>query len=398
MSARRSGCEVWAADRFGDLDLRGCATSVRVENYPAGLIDALAAAPAGPWLYTGALENRPDLIELLAAIRPLCGVGGDVLRSIRDPATLAIALCEQGYETVPRCAADNGGLPLDGSWLVKPRASAGGVGVEPWTGMVPLGGRGWTEGKPRRRESGASLRSSPGHPRAKTVYWQQRIDGLPVAAIYLAAGGGAELLGVTRQLLGEPWCGLEREADRFRYCGSLGPLTLSPRECDQFIRLGNSLAAAFPLVGLIGVDAVLNAEGVWPVEVNPRYTASVEVLERALGIEAIRGHFGACGQWPVASGQRPATGDEKPVTHQFCGKAILFARRAMTISPEFMRWSEHCNAHQAWPTIADISEPGTQIARGQPIVTLLADGPDEQAVVAQLQGLAGEAESRLATA
>src|SRR5579871_3838271 len=104
MSALRSGSEIWAADHFGDLDLRACATSVRVETYPTGLIDALAAAPAGPWLYTGALENQPDLIERLAAIRPLCGVGGDVLRRVRDPLALAAALREQSYVTVPRCA------------------------------------------------------------------------------------------------------------------------------------------------------------------------------------------------------------------------------------------------------------------------------------------------------
>ncbi len=373
MSARRSGCEVWAADRFGDLDLRACATGVCLENYPAGLIDALAAAPSGPWLYTGALENEPDLIERLAAIRPLCGVGGDVLRRIRDPLALAAALREQGYEFVPNCTTDSRGLSLDGSWLVKPRASAGGVGIQPWIGQ----------------SSG----------RAGGRYWQERVDGLPVAAIYLTGEGRrAELLGVTRQLLGTAWCGLERESDRFRYCGSLGPLTLSPREREQFIRLGNSLAAAFQLVGLVGVDAVLNADGVWLVEINPRYTASVEVLERALGIEAIRRHLTARGQWPMVSDQWPETSGEALGIAQLCGKVILFARRNVTVSQEFVRWCETCNQDQPFPMVADISKPGTPIARGQPIVTVLADGPDEQGVLARLQGLAAEAESRLAIA
>ena len=54
MSAIRSGFEPWAADRFGDLDLRACAPTVQVDDYPAGLEQALSAAPAGPWLYTGA--------------------------------------------------------------------------------------------------------------------------------------------------------------------------------------------------------------------------------------------------------------------------------------------------------------------------------------------------------
>ena len=51
-------------------------------------------------------------------------------------------------------------------------------------------------------------------------------------------------------------------------------------------KLGTVLAQAFRLVGLFGVDGVLDAERFWPVEVNPRYTASVEVLEGATGLPA----------------------------------------------------------------------------------------------------------------
>src|SRR5258707_10986773 len=71
MSARRSGLNPWAADMFGDLDLRACCPGQRIENYPHGLERALAAAPDGRWMYTGALENHPDLVDRIAAVRPL---------------------------------------------------------------------------------------------------------------------------------------------------------------------------------------------------------------------------------------------------------------------------------------------------------------------------------------
>ena len=228
-------------------------------------------------------------------------------------------------------------------------------------------------------------------PRPPPRYFQQRIDGLPVAAICLAAAGGTELLGVARQLLGAPWCGLHRASDQFRYCGSLGPLALSPREHAQFIQLGQSLAAAFPLVGLVGVDAIPTQTASGQSRSIRAYTASVEVLEQALGIEAIRLHLAACGQSPVASGKQ--LGKE-----QLCGKAILFTRRDVAIPAALVDWCHICNRDQLWPAVADISEAGTQIPRGQPIITLLASGANEHAVLDALRHLAAEAESRLAVA
>ena len=37
MSAVRSEFEPWAADRFGDLDLKACGETCLIENYPAGI-------------------------------------------------------------------------------------------------------------------------------------------------------------------------------------------------------------------------------------------------------------------------------------------------------------------------------------------------------------------------
>ena len=56
------------------------------------------------------------------------------------------------------------------------------------------------------------------------------------------------------------------------------------------MRLGNILAEQFELMGLFGVDFVLEGERVWSLEVNPRYTASVEIVERFTGVSAIAKH------------------------------------------------------------------------------------------------------------
>src|SRR5262245_5672928 len=85
MSALRAGWSPWCADLFADADLERIAPVRRIasDEYPDGLIDTLKDAPAGPWMYTGALENRPDLIARVD--RPLLGNSADGVRAVRKP-------------------------------------------------------------------------------------------------------------------------------------------------------------------------------------------------------------------------------------------------------------------------------------------------------------------------
>ena len=73
-SAASAGWQVHAADLFADLDLReSAASAVRVRPYPEGLPAAVTAFPAGPWFYTGAMENHPEIINAISQTRPLAG-------------------------------------------------------------------------------------------------------------------------------------------------------------------------------------------------------------------------------------------------------------------------------------------------------------------------------------
>jgi predicted ATP-grasp superfamily ATP-dependent carboligase len=200
----------------------------------------------------------------------------------------------------------------------------------------------------------------------------------------VAAAGSAKLLGVTEQLVGAAWCG----ARGFQYCGSLGPLRLSSATMQRFRRLGDCLASEFQLAGLFGVDAILNRRGIWPVEVNPRYTASIEVLERALGIHAVRDHVEAC-----SGGVLPGLPATPAPPAEWCGKAILFAQHGVEIDDRRSRLVERANDlgrignpsyAEAWPSLADIPPIGSRIAPHRPIMTLLAAGRNRKDVLVQL--------------
>ena len=355
-SARRAGFSPYAADLFADVDLRNFCPSVLVGDYPQGLERACAGPQPGGWMYTGALENYPELVDRLAALRTLWGNGAAVLRAVRDPRRVARAVAAERV-SAPALAETPAGLPTDGSWLVKPYRSAGGANIHVWTADV------------------ASTESSDRH------YFQQRVDGLPCAAVYVAARGSAMLLGVTEQLVGVGWSG----APVFSYAGSIGPLALKPWQQKGFARLGGCLAKEFGLVGLFGVDAVVSAERIWILEVNPRYTASVEVLERTLELSAVGLHVAACrdGALPRV---KAAPRSSPPAR---AGKVIVYARRQMVV-PEALALAVEPHLGATWPRYADVPPPGTEIRSGRPILTLLSSGPTTKHVVSDLRERAAQ--------
>jgi uncharacterized protein len=344
-SGCRAGLRPWCADLFADSDLEQVCTAIRIapREFPNRLLRLLDNAPAGPWLYTGGLENRPHFVQQMAQVRPLWGNDANVLRRVRQPWEVATFLKGAGLPCPEVRFADRPGR-ADGNWLVKPLAGAGGHGIHVWSGQCP-----------------AKMWSSEG------VFLQEYIEGDPCAAVYVAGGHRTMLLGVTRQLVGEAWL----RASRYHYCGSVGPLDLAKEIEAAFVLLGHALANGFGLRGLFGVDCVLRDGVPYPVEINPRYTASVEVLEHATGMVAMDLHRQAF-VMPLAFA--PLTPDPFPRKRgeqNVVGKVILFARERLTVPVNGPWTSAFDQPATELRTFADIPHVGEVIDQGKPIVTLL---------------------------
>jgi predicted ATP-grasp superfamily ATP-dependent carboligase len=339
-SALRAGLEPTCADLFADRDLRRVAPveKVAARDYPAALAAAATRAPPGPWIYTGSLENYPGLIARIAQQRALWGNNAATLHAVRDPFSVAEALHQAGLDA-PAVRSNPEALPRDGSWLIKPFASGAGRGI------VPL----------HRRHDEAA---------ASGCYYQQRIAGPSFAAVFVASKGGSmsSLIGVTRQRIGRP-------GSAFAYAGSIGPWPLSQTIRQRIEAIGRTLAAAFRLAGLFGVDLVVRDDTPWLIEVNPRYTASVEVLELGLGRPLLVDHARACDPRvdlaPVA----------KPSAHRppFVGKLIVFAPTGCCF-PESIETPLDRNDPYALETIADVPGAGERFELGAPVLTVFADG------------------------
>jgi predicted ATP-grasp superfamily ATP-dependent carboligase len=353
-SALRAGLVPWGADLFSDTDLIASCPCVRLAapDYPDGFLQVLRNAPAASWMYTGALENRPALIRTLSRLRPLWGNDCQVVRKVRSPFAVEHWLCDHNIPC-PRHQRPGALLAPDCRWLVKPLTSAGGRGI----GFCP-------------RASAT--------PRSGKVYFQEFIEGDSCAAVYVGDGRDAVLLGVTRQLLGESWL----NAAPFHYCGSVGPLPLSDGTHSAFDRLGQVLAAGFQLRGVFGVDCILRDGVPYPVEINPRYTASVEVVEYATGLRSLALHRDGLAGWR----QQPKA---SPLT-KIVGKAILFARQAV-VFPASGPWRHSWQlgrSIQEMPAFADIPQVGVRTEPRQPLLTFFAQADSVPACVAELRQIA----------
>lgn len=353
-SARRAGWTPWCADLFADADLQAIATvrKVPIDAYPYGLLDALAEAPQAPVIYTGALENRPDLIARID--RPLWGNSQDVLRAIRAPSRWT--QCLQAH-SLP-CPAIAEEPRTAGRWLLKPRKSAGGSGIRVYAGQ-------------------------PFNPR--THFLQEWVDGVPCSAVFLGHEDTADLLGVTGQLAGTPWL----NAAGFHYAGNIGPLPLDPTTKARWHRLGAVLTRTFYLRGLFGIDAMLRDGVPWPIEINPRYTASMELLERSYLRPLLPLHRAVFEKLP------PPTFDA-PTDSPTCGKAILYARETFSF-PKNGPWLAalaYAGAG-AEADCADIPHAGEIVEQGRPVLTLFAAAKTALPCLGKLQEKAQALDRRL---
>ncbi len=336
-SLLRAGCNVVAADLFADADLQRECPAARIADYPVGLADWLANTECDGWLYTGAFENHADLIDRMAAMRPLLGNRGDSLRQARDPLELQ-EIMRTARLNFPETKPCDGSPPGAGEWLHKTGQGGNGSGVTQSV-QAPASG-----------------------------YWQKRITGIPGSAQFF----GSHLCGMTRQIVGESWTG----AGPFQYAGTLAPWELPSTVANELGRAGELLANQHGLVGLFGVDFIFDGDRAWIIEVNPRVTAAVEVVERTSGVNLLAQHLAEF-EIVVKEAQPPAV--------PAAGKTILYAKHPLAVSRSLSDQLLNAAGTLDSPQFADIPHAGTKISLGEPILTVLAEGTEINEVEAKLR-------------
>jgi uncharacterized protein len=370
-SAGRAGFAVTAIDAYGDLDQPSSAKVLSLPNKFTARAAALAAqsVDGDAVVYLSSFENHPNAIAMLAEGRELWGNSPAVVGRVRDPLLLAETLRKRGF-AAPRVYVGSGFSPTvtdnvrlkpdptiadrlkpdptiaDTStddirvWLVKPIASGGGQRIWRWDGAASL---------PRR------------------CYLQEFVEGPSGSIVFVAAGGRAVPFGISGQLVGEEAFG----AEGFQYCGSILAAAGDPQfpHDEALVEQASALAGAvteeFGLIGVNGIDFVARAGIPYAIELNPRWCASMELVERAYGLSIFAAHAAACSE-----GLLPEFDLVRARRHHGAvGKGVVYARQDVTVG-ETRTWLTKDE------NIRDIPQPGSRIPRGAPVCTILADGAD----------------------
>jgi predicted ATP-grasp superfamily ATP-dependent carboligase len=239
------------------------------------------------------------------------------------------------------------------------------------------------------------------------------VDGTPGSIVFVAARGRAVPIGVSRQLAGEDAFGTAG----FQYCGNIlaaegdAQLARDRALVRRAAQLARAIAEEFDLVGVNGIDFVARDGVPYAIEVNPRWTASMELVERAYGLSVFAAHAAACaaGELPTFDLARARRGAS------VVGKAVVFARGDVTVGDTHAWWPVACDQwsvasgrsdrapatdHRPPTTdhwIRDVPHPGEQIQAGRPVCTVFATGRDASRCHAALVERAERVYADLAT-
>ena len=359
-SARKAGYRVYAADYFGDQDLKCLCHESRsiVKQTPGGNCGQLSIDfkpeaflqltreflknnEIDAALLSSGLDDSLDVLFELNDMIPILGNHPSIIEKIRDKMTFFQELKRLGiphpetaivknFEEAKEKSNDIG-YPV----VVKPLRGFGGTGIR--KAQDP-------------RELGQAFRNASLIDEKFLI--QEYVSGIPASASLISSTHEAIALTLNEQLLGVNEVGQE---EPFGYCGNVVPLVATSPVADRCKRMAERIVSHFGLVGSNGIDLVISKEGMpYVIEVNPRFQGTLECVERVLGINLVETHMKAC-----IEGDLP-TIVKKPLV--FCVRLILFTPRRSVV-PDLNTFEE----------ARDIPQPNVIIEKGEPFCSIIVE-------------------------
>ncbi len=339
--AARSGFTSVVLDCFADVDTRATGKTVRRVADSSGIrFDAerllstakqfAPPAKTDAMIYGAGFESDPALLESFAQRYRVCGNPPDIIRQVKHPETFHRLLDLAGlpYPETRLVPPEN----PDG-WLVKRIGGAGGQDVQP-CGARPF--------------------------ETDCDYVQRAIPGTVCSALFLADKRRARIVGFSEALPTGNGAGLP-----YAYGGAVSQAAVSPGIRVELSSKLDKLVALAGLVGLNGIDFVVDRDSFWVLELNPRPTATLELYDPEFAEGLLRAHVSVCLCEPIKLEQHWG-----PVR----GHTIVFARSKVSVPPD---WQP-----ESW--CSDIPCPDVLISAGMPICSVRAAGKSRADVLARL--------------
>ena len=191
----------------------------------------------------------------------------------------------------------------------------------------------------------------------KDDYFQRKIEGVSVSLLFVADGKAARAIGFNQQFSAPT---IEMP---YRFAGAVSNIVLTQQIQRQFIEAADKLTEALGLKGLNSLDAMLEGEKLWILELNPRLSATFHLYPNLLQMH-----------------MQSSTDELKELSSEFdlakksTSKAelIVYADQALNISVDF-----------SWPDwvvdIPSFESKNIRIAENEPICTVFAEAQDASA-------------------
>jgi predicted ATP-grasp superfamily ATP-dependent carboligase len=328
-SAFRANYQVYAVDHFCDQDLtwytKDCIRFDELEEIPSAIEEICGRHQFDLVVMTSGAEDLPTDL-------PVCGTLKEKVRRFLDKLEMQHFFEDLGVPVA--------GLAKDGEYpaMIKPRRGAGG-----WRNAIV-------------------------HSEQETAEWkdlypniqyltQRLVQGVPSSVCCVADGIRARAIATNEQLLrGEG-------GSLFGFCGSVTPF--EHEQSSAMIAIAEMIAAASGCSGTVGIDFVAGKEP-YVIEINPRFQATVDTVEKAMGCNMFQLHADAC------QGVLP---DMRPGPKKYAARRILFAEKDVRI---------RANLKNLYPIVADIPWPDTFFEEEQAITSVYGWGESKEAALTRL--------------
>ncbi|KAA1262285.1 ATP-grasp domain protein [Rubripirellula obstinata] len=296
-SLARSQIRCVTIDQFGDQDTLRSAQISHVVQADQQLAETLKQYPTHPVVCVG---QWPGMIETIqqSDTQPL--IDAKTWRTASSFNHLEIAAMKAGL-AVPFTSTTRPSGKTSSTILQKQTIHSGGLGIR-WNRLASLSA-------------------------TDNVVYQQWIPGRSYGATFLGSDRGVQLLGICRNLF-------RRIADfPFVYKGSVGPTdNIELKSQAKLLVAAETIVLESGLRGVFSLDFIQSAGGkISLLEINPRWSASSEIIERSLTQTGAIHSSQSLMQISIDAmqGKRVATLKQKSVISSPWIKRIIYAKHPM---------------------------------------------------------------------
>jgi len=353
VAAKRADYTVTAIDAFADkqtveladetVSIGCCGNGFNAEALLAA-VSKLDASQYLGFVYGSGFEAQPELLQKVADIIPLIGNAPAVVQAVKAPVAFFAAL-QQGniqypelFEQLPANDGADVGVTV---YLRKQAGGCGGTHIEFVDDECD---------KP------------------SNCYYQQYVAGRSVSLLFVAHDYRITVVGFNEQ-----WVDAVGSMP-FRYGGAVSNIVLPESIKQQLMEAAEKLTVAFGLLGLNSLDAIVQGESVYVLEINPRLSATVDLY----AMDSYEDAYENLLNWHVAACLKDADFKyERTVFMASKAHAIVYAPLDLQIAHDFN-----------WPDwVVDNPCSAMQISAGEPVCTVIAiaDSPDEAKQLAHIR-------------